>query len=141
MVNRVTLIGRLGRDPEVRYASSGASVTSFSLATSERWADSEGNRQERTEWHNIVVFGKLAEICGRFLKKGKLVYIEGRLQTRDWDDRDGNKRRTTEVVATGMQMLDSKSDEAQGVGEGEGTRPQRDQDPMEGGITDDDIPF
>jgi single-strand DNA-binding protein len=137
MVNRVVLIGRLGRDPEVRYTQSKQAVANFSLATNERWVDSGGNRQERTEWHNVVMWGKLAEISGQYLKKGKLVYIEGRLQTREWDDRDGNKRRTTEVVATNMQMLD------RGVESGSGPSPEdsRDSAPMEVGITDDDIPF
>jgi len=136
MVNRVMLIGRLGRDPEVRYTQSGKSVTDFSLATNERWVDSDGNRQDRTEWHNIVVWGKLAEICGQYLKKGKLVYIEGRLQTREWDDRDGNKRRTTEIVANNMQMLESRNATDRPPGPAEGDR-----EPMEIGITDDDIPF
>jgi single-strand DNA-binding protein len=138
MVNRVFLIGRLGRDPEVRYTPSGSAVASFSMATNERWTDSEGQRQERTEWHNIVVWRKLAEICGKYLKKGGLVYIEGRLQTREWDDRDGNKRRTTEVIASNMQMLESRSG-------GTGTSPEgadsRSESSMEIGITDDDIPF
>ena len=137
MVNRVILIGRLGRDPEIRYTQSSMPVANFSLATNERWAGQDGSRQERTEWHNIVVFGKLADICGQFLKKGKLVFIEGRLQTREWDDRDGNKRRTTEVVANNMQMLDSR-----GGGEGDsGDAGESNRNAMEIGITDDDIPF
>ena len=135
MVNRVFLIGRLGRDPEIRYTQSRQAVANFSLATTERWADSDGKRQERTEWHRIVVWGKLAEICGQYLKKGRLVFIEGRLQTRDWDDRDGNKRQTTEIVASNMQMLESRS--AVEGGEESGQQQQ----PMEVGITDDDIPF
>ncbi len=137
MVNRVVLIGRLGRDPEVRYTQSKQAVANFSLATNERWVDAGGNRQERTEWHNVVVWGKLAEICGQFLKKGKLVFIEGRLQTREWDDRDGNKRRTTEVVATNMQMLDRGGEAGSGPSQDESP----DSAPMEVGITDDDIPF
>jgi single-strand DNA-binding protein len=137
MVNRVILIGRLGRDPEIRYTQSSMPVANFSLATNERWVGQDGNRQERTEWHNIVVFGKLADICGQFLKKGKLVFIEGRLQTREWDDRDGNKRRTTEVVANNMQMLDSR-----GGGEGDSEDSgESNRNAMEIGITDDDIPF
>ncbi|MFZ0430237.1 MAG: single-stranded DNA-binding protein [Acidobacteriota bacterium] len=135
MVNRVFLIGRLGRDPEIRYTQSRQAVANFSLATTERWADSDGKRQERTEWHRIVVWGKLAEICGQYLKKGRLVFIEGRLQTRDWDDRDGNKRQTTEIVASNMQMLESRN----AVESGEESGQQ--QQPMEVGITDDDIPF
>ena len=108
MVNKVILVGRLGADPEVRYTQDGTMVTNFRLATSERWTNKNGERAERTEWHKIVTFGKLAEICGNYLSKGKLVYIEGRLQTRDWEDRDGNKRYTTEIVASNMRMLDPK---------------------------------
>ncbi len=134
MVNKVTLVGRLGRDPEVRYTASQVPVCTFSLATD--WQNRNGEKQ--TEWHNIVAWRKLAEICGQYLNKGKLIYIEGRLQTRDWDDRDGNKRRTTEIVATEMKMLS-------GPGEG-GGRPAaaaagETSDTMEVGITDDDIPF
>ncbi|MBI2820788.1 MAG: single-stranded DNA-binding protein [Acidobacteria bacterium] len=142
-VNKVILVGRLGKDPEVRYTPSGAAVANFSVATDETWKDKSGEKQQRTEWHNIVVWGKLAEICGQYLTKGKLVYLEGRLQTREWDDRDGNKRRTTEVVASDMVMLGSKA-------EGGGTAAARESPrPAESvatptpdiGITDDDIPF
>ena len=104
-VNKVILVGNLGRDPEVRYTKSGQAVASFSLATSESWKGKDGNREEKTEWHRIVAWGKLGEICGEYLNKGKQVYIEGRLQTRDWDDKDGNKRSTTEIVASTMTML------------------------------------
>lgn len=137
MVNRAILIGRLGRDPEMRFTQSGMAVANFSLATNERWVGQDGNRQERTEWHNIVAFGKLADICGQYLKKGKLVYIEGRLQTREWDDRDGNKRRTTEIVANNMQMLESRGG-GESYSEDSG---ESDRSAMEIGITDDDIPF
>ena len=99
-VNKVILIGNLGKDPEVRHTQSGSTVATFSIATNESWNNKEGQREERTEWHRVVVFGKLADICGQYLKKGKQVYIEGRLQTRSWDDRDGNKRYTTEIVAS-----------------------------------------
>ena len=105
MVNRVMLVGHLGRDPEMRHTSSGTPVTNFSVATDERWKGQNRERQTRTEWHNIVVWSKLAEICNQYLSKGRLVYIEGRIQTREWDDRDGNKRRTTEIVASDMRML------------------------------------
>lgn len=132
MVNRVFLIGRLGRDPELRYTSSGTPVANFSLATSERRGS-----EEQTEWHNIVAWAKLAEICSQYLKKGRLIFIEGRIQTREWDDKDGNKRRTTEIVANNMQMLESKS-AAQSEGPG---RSEPSEAPMEVGITDDDIPF
>ena len=110
MVNRVMLVGRLGKDPEMRYTSSGMPATNFSMATDERWKDRNGERQRRTEWHNIVVWRNLAEICGKYLHKGKQVYIEGRIQTRSYDDRDGNKKYITEIVADQMQMLGSKGD-------------------------------
>ena len=104
-VNKAILIGHLGKDPEIRYAQSGTAVTNFSLATNEVWNNQEGQRQEKTEWHRVVAFGKLAEICGQYLTKGKQVYVEGKLQTRTWDDRDGNKRSTTEIVASNVVML------------------------------------
>jgi single-strand DNA-binding protein len=144
MINRVILVGRLGRDPEMRYTGSGTPVVNFSLATNERWSDQNGGRQERTEWHNIVVWSKLAEICNQYLSKGQLVYIEGRLQTREWDDRDGNRRRTTEIVAREMKMLGPRSDEmGMGpTGERPGSRPTEPSQPSpEVEITDDDIPF
>ncbi len=106
-VNKVILIGRLGADPEIRYTPNGTAVANFRLATSENWTNKDGQREERTEWHRIVAFGKLGEICGEYLTKGKQVYVEGRIQTRSWDDRDGNKRWTTEIIATNMQMLGS----------------------------------
>ena len=112
MVNRVMLVGRLGRDPEMRHTSSGTPVTNFSVATDERWKGQNRERQTRTEWHNIVVWSKLAEICNQYLSKGRLVYIEGRIQTREWDDRDGNKRRTTEIVASDMRMLGPRNGES-----------------------------
>ncbi len=107
-VNKVILVGHLGQDPELKYTPSGAAVTNFTLATNETWKDTDGNRQERTEWHRIVMWRRLAEIAGEYLKKGSKVYIEGRLQTRSWEDKDGNKRYMTEVVADNMTMLDTK---------------------------------
>ena len=104
-VNKVILVGNLGRDPEVRYTKNGQAVASFSLATTERWTGKDGNKEDKTEWHRIVAWGKLGEICGEYLVKGKQVYIEGRLQTRDWEDKDGNKKSTTEIVANNMVML------------------------------------
>ena len=104
-VNKVILVGNLGKDPELKYTPSGAAVVTFSIATSERYKDRSGEQQEKTEWHNIVAWRQLAEICGKYLHKGKQVYIEGRLQHRSYDDRDGNKRYITEIVADQMQML------------------------------------
>ncbi|MFB3906056.1 MAG: single-stranded DNA-binding protein [Acidobacteriota bacterium] len=140
MVNKVILVGRLGKDPEMRYTAGGTPVTHFSLATNESWKGQNGERQERTEWHNIVVWNKLAETCNQYLSKGKMVYIEGRIQTREWDDKDGNKRRTTEIVASDMRMLERKLDGAPAAEAG-GERPAASAKPMEPGITDDDIPF
>lgn len=108
MINKAILVGRLGADPEVRYTQDGTMVTSFRLATDEQWKDKNGEKTQRTEWHRIVTFRKLAEICGNYLSKGKLVYIEGRIQTRAWDDKDGVKRYTTEIIASNMQMLERK---------------------------------
>lgn len=108
-VNKVILVGNLGRDPELRYIQSGQAVANFSLATNERWRDKEGNNQERTEWHRIVVWGKSAENCAQYLKKGRSVYIEGKLQTREWEDREGNKRTTTEINAQTVQFLGGRS--------------------------------
>ncbi len=104
-VNKVILVGNLGRDPELRYIPSGQAVANFTLATNDRWRDKEGNNQERTEWHRIVVWGKSAENCAQYLQKGRSVYIEGRLQTREWEDKDGNKRQTTETIAQVVQFL------------------------------------
>ncbi len=109
-VNKVILVGRLGKDPEVRYTPSGQPVANFSIATSENWNDKEGQRQERTEWHRIVVWGKVAELCGQYLAKGREVYLEGRLQTREWNDRDNNKRYTTEIIANQVTFLGSRGD-------------------------------
>jgi single-strand DNA-binding protein len=110
MLNKVTLIGRLGADPEVRYMPSGSAVANISLATNFRWKDKQtGEKKESTEWHRVVFFNRLAEIVGEYLKKGGQVYVEGRLQTRKWQDQAGHDRYTTEIIATEMQMLDSRS--------------------------------
>lgn len=109
-VNKVILIGRLGTDPEIRYTGSGSAVANLSLATSENWKNKDGGKEERTEWHRVVAWGKLAELAGQYLSKGRQVYIEGRIQTRSWDDKDGQKRYTTEVVATAIQFLGGASD-------------------------------
>ncbi|MBF0492505.1 MAG: single-stranded DNA-binding protein [Deltaproteobacteria bacterium] len=106
-VNKVILVGNLGSDPEVKYTPSGSAVANFTMATHERWKDASGQDQEKTEWHRIVVWGKQAENCGQYLSKGRSAYIEGRLQTREWTDKEGNKRYTTEVVAQTVQFLGS----------------------------------
>ena len=107
-LNKVLLIGNLGKDPEVRYTTSGTAVASFSLATSEKFKNKGGEWEERTEWHNVILWGRLAEIAGEYLGKGKTVYIEGRLQTRKWQDKEGKDRYTTEIVGEKMQMLSKK---------------------------------
>lgn len=107
-VNKVILIGNLGSTPEVKYTPSGQAVSSFNIATNEKWKDKDGQFQEKTEWHRIVVWGKQAENCGKYLSKGKPVYVEGKLQTREWKDKDGQKKYTTEVVAQSIQFLGSK---------------------------------
>ena len=119
-VNKVILVGNLGGDPEVRYTPSGAAVVNFSLATAENWKDKDGNKQEKTEWHKVVAWGKLAEICGEYLHKGKQVYIEGRIQTDQWEDKEGNKRYTTKVIANTMQMLGAKGDRPANMDSGGG---------------------
>ena len=110
-INKVILVGRLGGDPEVKSVGQGSQVARFNIATSENWTDKNGQRQERTEWHRVVVWGKLAEICGKHLHKGRQVYIEGRLQTRQWDDQQGQKRYTTEVVGNTVQFLGSAGEQ------------------------------
>ncbi|HKN61451.1 MAG TPA: single-stranded DNA-binding protein, partial [Candidatus Acidoferrales bacterium] len=122
MVNKVILVGRLGRDPETRYISSGQAVCNFTMATDESFKNRAGERQKRTEWHRIVMWGKLAEIAQQYLKKGQLVYIEGRLQTRQWDDkRDGSKKTSVDIVANEMKMLTPRGESAAaGAGAGPG---------------------
>ena len=134
-VNKVILVGNLGADPETRYSSTGTAVTNFRIATSENWTNKEGGKETRTEWHRIVAFGKLAEICAEYLNKGKQVYVEGRLQSRSWEDKEGNKRWTTEVVANNVVMLGQLGDQARGTGGGP------DEEPPEPGQQEDDIPF
>ncbi|MEE9542630.1 MAG: single-stranded DNA-binding protein, partial [Thermodesulfobacteriota bacterium] len=104
-VNKVILVGNLGADPEVRYSASGTAVANFRIATTESYKNKEGQKEDKTEWHRIVTFGKLAEICGEYLAKGKQVYVEGRIQTNQWEDKEGNKRYTTEIICNQMQML------------------------------------
>ena len=149
-VNKVILVGRLGKDPELKYTPSGAPVAKFSLATDESFKDKTGEKQEHTEWHNIVAWNKLAEICGEYLTKGKLVYIEGTIRSRQWQDQSGNKRTSYEIIANQMQMLGSKSES----GGGGMSRPAPERQasappspsgepiaPSEPEISDDDIPF
>jgi single-strand DNA-binding protein len=112
-VNKAILVGRLGKDPETRYMTSGEAVTNATLATSENWKDKNGEKQEKTEWHNLVFYRRLAEIAGEYLKKGSQVYIEGKIQTRKWQDKEGNNRYTTEIVVNEMQMLGSNGDNQQ----------------------------
>ncbi len=133
-LNRVLLIGNLGRDPEVRYTQGGNPVANFTMATTDRWTDPSGEKKERTEWHRIVVWGKQAQIVGEYLKKGRQVCVEGSLQTREWTDRDGNKRYTTEVRAQRVQML-GRADEARTE---TASQAVAEQDP---GYEEDDIPF
>src|SRR6266446_3704771 len=111
-VNRAILVGRLGRDPETRYTSGGQAVCNFSMATDETYKDRAGERQKRTEWHRIVVWGKQAEIAQQYLHKGSLIFVEGRIQTRQWDDREGQKRTTVEIVANNFRMLGGRGDAA-----------------------------
>jgi len=111
-VNKVILVGRLGRDPETRFTGGGQAVANFSMATDESYKDKNGERQKRTEWHKIVVWSKLAEIAQQYLKKGSLLYLEGRLQTREWQDKEGQKRTTTEIVATNFRMLGGRAEGA-----------------------------
>ena len=142
-VNKVILVGNLGRDAELRYTPGGAAVATLNLATTEVWNDKGGQRQEKTEWHRIVLWGKQAESLQEYLTKGKQIYVEGRLQTRQWDDKDGNKRYTTEIKADRITLLG-------GGGGGRGASMERSSAPMAHGggdeppmepITDDDIPF
>jgi single-strand DNA-binding protein len=151
-VNKAILIGNLGRDPEVRYSPNGQAVANITMATSESWKDKNtGDKQEKTEWHRVVFFGKLAEIAGEYLKKGMQVYVEGRLQTRKWQDKDGHDRYTTEIVANEMQMLGSRegrgapaenSSQDQPANEGGGAPPgAKSPAGATAGDFDDDIPF
>ncbi len=145
-VNKVILLGNLGADPELRYTNSGTAVANFRIATNERWTDRNGESQERTEWHNIVAWAKLGEICGKYLKKGKPVFIEGRLQTRSWEDQSGNKRYTTEIVAQTMQMLGRAGDAPEAAASWDSQpsspAPQGVPDiPVGSSASDDDLPF
>jgi single-strand DNA-binding protein len=143
-VNKVILVGRLGRDPETRFTGSGQSVCNFTLATDESYKDRTGERQKRTEWHRIVMWGKLAEIAQQYLKRGTMVYLEGRLQTRQWDDRSGAKRTTTEIVANVMKMLSPRGEAAppavESAAETTGAEAEEAAAPAPE-VSDEDIPF
>lgn len=151
-VNKVILIGNLGRDPEVRYMPSGDAVANISIATTETWKDKNGEKQEKTEWHRVAMFGKTAEVAGEYLKKGSQVYIEGRLETRKWTDKEGQERYTTEIRADRMQMLGSRSGGSERIAPPEDEAPRAAAAPAKksgggaskgGGVEDleDDIPF
>ena len=152
-VNKAILIGNLGSDPEVKYTPSGVPVANVSLATNESWTDRNGERQERTEWHRLVFWRKLAEIVGQYLRKGSKVYVEGRIETRSWEDQNGQKRYTTEIVVNDMQMLDGRGEQAEGAAGGPPIPPAPPPDIgggnsggsgfAQGGGTDadDDLPF
>lgn len=151
-VNKVILVGRLGKDPELKYTPSGAPVAKFSLATDESFKDKTGEKQEHTEWHNIVAWNKLAEICGEYLTKGKLIYIEGSIRSRQWQDQSGNKRTSYEIIANQMQMLGSRSDSERAGSAMNRPAPERPAPatpspasepiaPSESEISDEDIPF
>jgi single-strand DNA-binding protein len=130
-VNKAILIGNLGRDPDLRYLPSGEPVAKFTLATNSRWKDKEGQWQDKTEWHNIVVFRRQAEICNEYLKKGSPVYVEGRIQTRSWEDKDGNKKYMTEIVAQSVRMLGRRGEPEEEIPE----------EVAETKTEDEDLPF
>ncbi len=151
-INKAILIGNLGQDPELRYTGNGTAVCNMRLATTDRYKDGAGEMVERTEWHNVVAWARLAEICGEYLRKGSKVYFEGQLQTRSWEDRDGNTRYTTEIRARDMLMLDSRGGNGSGNGAGNGFSVNKTQAPPKaaapvgaeadpGFEPDDDLPF
>ncbi len=135
-VNKVIIIGNLGRDPEVRFTPSGRPVARFPVATSENWVDGDGNRQERTDWHNVVVWNKQAEACGQYLSKGRQVYVEGSIRTRQYDDKEGNRRYVTEIVAQRVQFLGTGRAAAEGH-----TEPASPETTAAPATEEDDIPF
>jgi single-strand DNA-binding protein len=153
-LNKVMLIGHLGKDPEVRYTASGKAVATFTLATSQQWRDQDGNDQERTEWHRVVAWGRLGEVCGEYLSKGRQAFIEGRIQTRDWEDQDGNKRTTVEIVANDLILLGGggqsqnrapsegpRRQPSGGQSRGPAQAPKRQDDKYDPPPPEDDIPF
>lgn len=147
-INKVLLIGRLGTNPEVRYTTNGGAVANFNLATNESWTDKAGQKQERTEWHKVVVWGKMAELCGQYLTKGRQAYVEGRLQTREWSDKEGGKRYTTEIVAQNVQFLGGAGERPSTGAAANDFAPTTGFDgalgseqPMTGGMSDEEVPF
>lgn len=140
-VNKVILVGRLGNDPEIRYTQQGVAVTNFNIATSESWTDKNGQKQEKTEWHRIVVWGKIAELCSQYLQKGRQVFVEGRLQTRQWEDKEGSKRYTTEVVGSTVQFLDRGTDRPSSSNTSSEESHFPEPPPVDTNHTDEDIPF
>jgi single-strand DNA-binding protein len=145
-LNKVMIIGRLGQDPELKYTPGGAAVCNFSVATSESWTDKAGQKQEKTEWHRIVVWGKLAELCNQYLAKGRQAFIEGKLQTRSWEDKEGQKKYTTEIMANTVQFLDSKQTAGASMGAEKNTAPVESSAPAynlesNDSFASDDIPF
>jgi len=144
-LNKIMLIGHLGKDPEIRYTPDGSPVATFSMATSENWTDKSGSRQEHTEWHAIVAWNRLADLSKRFLSKGRQVYVEGRVRSREWNDRDGNKRRTTEVIASQIVLLGSRPQGIETAAQPAETAARSSAEPDQAlgdfGITDSDIPF
>jgi len=148
-LNRVLIIGNLGSNPEVRSVAGGQTVASFSVATNEVWVDKQGQKQERTEWHKIVVWGRQADFCGQYLTKGSTVFVEGRIQTRSWDDKEGQKRYTTEIVANNVQSIGGRGNVDSGAGQGQGqgygdspiVEPVGMPVTTPNAISDDDVPF
>ncbi len=141
MLNKVILIGRLGADPEMRYTADGTPVATFNLATSESYKNRDGSKVDQTEWHRVVAWRKLGEICGEYLKKGKLVYIEGKIQSREYEARDGGKRRTFQILANNMKMLGGGGNSSSGEHHGQGPREPGDDDFVHEPYDDDDIPL
>ena len=147
MINKVILVGNLGADPDMKYTQSGTAVATLSVATSRSWKDKEGQKQEETEWHRVVVWAQSAEFCGNYLKKGSKVYVEGRLQTRKWQDQNGNDKYTTEIVAATVQNLSSRGSEGGGSYQEPPLPPEPfngggfDGGSMGGGSTGNDVPF
>lgn len=140
-VNKAILIGRAGKDPETRYMTNGEAVTNLSLATSENWKDKAGEKQEKTEWHNLTFYKRLAEVVGEYVKKGSLIYVEGKIQTRKWQDKEGKDRYTTEIVCHEMQMLGDKKQDGEQKEPAKQPAPDKQEPPKNFDNFDDDIPF